>query len=139
MNRAKTWPVRSPRKAEKATRLRLTESRISSTDINTTMMFLRFKITPATPSVNRMAATIRNWASEIVMMVFLWHRVRAKLQNPVSNSLPRGTLAALARLGRGPRVLDRHVLALHTRLVPQGQHDGADHGGQEDEPCCLEQ
>src|ERR1700720_30952 len=139
MNSAKIWPVRSPRKAEKATRLRLTESRISSTDIKTTMMFLRFKITPATPSVNRMAATIKNCAGEVLMMVSLWCRLRASLQCPVSNSLPRGNLADLDRLGRCPRVLDCHVLAFHAGLVAQSQHDGADHGGQQDEPRCLEQ
>ena len=103
---------------------------IAVDDINTTMMFLRFKITPATPSVNRMAATIKKWASEIVMMVFLRRSLRASLQCPISNSLPRGNLADLDRLGRCPRVLDRHVLAFHAGLVAQGQHDGADHGGQ---------
>src|SRR6185369_2032374 len=45
-NIASTWPVRSPRAAENATRLRLTASRISSTDIRMMMTFLRFRKMP---------------------------------------------------------------------------------------------
>ena len=36
-----------------------TASRISSIDIRMTMMFLRFTKMPNTPSVNRIAATVR--------------------------------------------------------------------------------
>ncbi len=58
-NSAKTCPARSPRKLENATRFKLTESRISSTDINRMMTFLRFTKIPNTPIVNRIAATAR--------------------------------------------------------------------------------
>ena len=37
----------------------LTDSRINSTDIRMTMMFLRLRMMPATPIVNRIAATTR--------------------------------------------------------------------------------
>ena len=56
---ANTWPVRSPAKVENATRLMLTESRISSTDIRMMMMFLWLRMIPATPIVNRIAASDR--------------------------------------------------------------------------------
>jgi hypothetical protein len=46
-------------KAEKATRLMLTASRMSSIDIRMTMTFLRLRKMPKTPSVNRIAATVR--------------------------------------------------------------------------------
>ncbi|MNT75013.1 hypothetical protein D3C72_2138730 [compost metagenome] len=59
MNRANTWPVMSFRNDEKATMLMLTASRISSTDIRMTMTFFRFRKMPKTPSVNRMALTVR--------------------------------------------------------------------------------
>jgi hypothetical protein len=47
------------RKLENATRLMLTASRISSTDIRMMMTFLRLRKMPNTPIVNRMAATVR--------------------------------------------------------------------------------
>ncbi|MDT4887472.1 hypothetical protein FQZ97_1239300 [compost metagenome] len=56
---AKTCPTMSFRKLEKATKLMLTESRMSSTDIRITMTFLRLMKMPSTPSVNRMALTVR--------------------------------------------------------------------------------
>jgi len=59
VNTAKTWPVRSPSRAEKATMLRFTESSISSIDIKIMMTFLRLRKMPKIPSVNRIAATER--------------------------------------------------------------------------------
>lgn len=56
---AQTCPVMSLRWVEKATRLMFTASRISSTDIRMTMTFLRLMKMPSTPSVNRIAATVR--------------------------------------------------------------------------------
>src|ERR1700719_1142101 len=56
---ANTWPTMSPRKVENATRLTLTASRISSIDINITMMFLRLRKMPRIPSGNRIAPTER--------------------------------------------------------------------------------
>src|SRR5262249_44936416 len=56
---ANTWPTRSPRKAENATKLMLTASRMSSIDIRMTMTFLRLMKMPTIPSVNRIAATVR--------------------------------------------------------------------------------
>src|SRR5262245_49149970 len=57
--RAKTCPTRSCRKLENATRLTLTASRMSSTDIRMTMTFLRLMKMPKMPSVNRIAPTVR--------------------------------------------------------------------------------
>jgi hypothetical protein len=51
--------TRSPRKAEKATRLRLTASRITSIDIRMMITFLRLRKMPKMPIVNRIAATVR--------------------------------------------------------------------------------
>ena len=48
-------PTRSPSAAENATRLRLTESRISSIDIRMMMTFLRLRKMPKMPSTSRMA------------------------------------------------------------------------------------
>ncbi|MNY67431.1 hypothetical protein D3C86_2050180 [compost metagenome] len=59
MNKAKTWPTMSFRNDEKATMLRLTASRMSSIDIKMMMTFLRFRKMPKTPSVKRMALTVR--------------------------------------------------------------------------------
>ena len=58
-NMAKTCPTRSFRWDEKATRLILTASSISSTDIRMTMTFLRLRKMPRMPSVNMIAATLR--------------------------------------------------------------------------------
>ena len=59
MNREKTCPTRSPRLAEKATRLMLTASSSNSIDIRMMMTFFRFRKMPKIPRVNRIAATIR--------------------------------------------------------------------------------
>ncbi len=56
---AKTWPTRSPRKAENATRLMLTASSINSTDIRMMMTFFLLTKMPKMPVVNRIAATVR--------------------------------------------------------------------------------
>src|SRR6476620_9039878 len=125
MKSENTWPVRSPRNDEKATRLMLTESRISSTDIRMTMMFLRLRMMPATPSVNSMAATIRYWFSPTAM-------IRS------SHAGPRGHFLELdVRLVA--RVLVGDDLALDVGLVAQRQHDRADHGGEQDEARRLEE
>ena len=58
-NIAKICPTMSFRNTEKATKLMFTASRISSTDIRITMMFLRFMKMPSTPSVNSTAPTAR--------------------------------------------------------------------------------
>src|SRR5206468_6309906 len=58
-NIASTCPVRSPRYAEKATRLMLTASRISSIAISIRMTLRRLRKIPSTPMVNRIAATAR--------------------------------------------------------------------------------
>ncbi|CLQ52691.1 Uncharacterised protein [Mycobacterium tuberculosis] len=47
------------RKEEKATMLRLTDSRMSSIDIRMMMTFLRLRKMPNTPSVKKMAPTVR--------------------------------------------------------------------------------
>src|SRR6476620_11072430 len=125
MKSENTWPVRSPRKLEKATRLMFTDSRISSTDIMMTMMFLRLRMMPAMPSVNSMAATIRYWFNPTDMIRslhagprghFLEHDVRLVARVLVSNDLP-----------------------LHVGLVAQRQHDRADHRGEQDETRRLEE
>ena len=54
---AKIWPVRSPRKLLNATRLRFTDSRISSMAIRMMMTFLRLRKIPSTPSTNRIELT----------------------------------------------------------------------------------
>ena len=53
------FDAKGKRWAAKATKLRFTASRISSIDIRMTMTFLRFRKMPKTPSVNRIAATVR--------------------------------------------------------------------------------
>src|SRR6185503_600841 len=53
-NIASTCPVRSPRKAEKATRLMFTASRISSIAISIRMTLRRLRKIPSTPSTKRM-------------------------------------------------------------------------------------
>ena len=58
-NMAKIWPTRSFRAQEKATRLMLTASSMSSTDIRMMMTFFRFRKMPKMPIVNRIAATVR--------------------------------------------------------------------------------
>src|ERR1700740_1180359 len=137
INSAKTWPVRSPKKAEKATRLILTESRMSSTDIKTTMMFLRFRIIPAMPRVNIIAATTKNCESPIVTVSLVVRR--ARVAPPRSNSLPRSDLAELDGFGRWPRVLPCDVLALHLSLVAQSQNNCTDHRGKKHQSRGLEQ
>src|ERR671912_2707640 len=64
-NIAITCPTTSPRKAEKATRLMFTASRISSIAISIRMTLRRLRKMPSTPRTNRIAATVRKWASEI--------------------------------------------------------------------------
>ncbi len=55
----KTCPTRSPAKDEKATRLMLTASSISSIDIRMTITFFRFRKIPKIPMTNSAAATVR--------------------------------------------------------------------------------
>ena len=55
----KTCPTRSPRKDEKATKLMLTASSISSIDIRITMTFFRFRKMPKIPMTNSAPATVR--------------------------------------------------------------------------------
>jgi len=58
-NMTNTCPNRSPRKAEKVTKLMLTDSRISSIDIRMMMTFFRFRKMPMTPITKTSAPTIR--------------------------------------------------------------------------------
>src|SRR5262249_44133662 len=58
-NIASTCPVKSPRKAENATRLMFTASRMSSIAISIRMTLRRLRKIPSTPIVNRIAATVR--------------------------------------------------------------------------------
>ena len=58
-NIAKAWPIRLLPNTEKATRLMLTASSISSIDIKIIFTFFRFKKIPKIPSVNRIAPTVR--------------------------------------------------------------------------------
>ena len=53
MKNTNICPAISPRNRENATKLKFTASSISSMHISSTMMFLRFKNTPATPMANR--------------------------------------------------------------------------------------
>src|SRR5690606_28759128 len=122
-NKAKTCPTRSPSAAEKATKLMLTESRISSIDIRMTMTFLRFRKIPNTPRVNRIADTVRKCAMPMV----------------ISDALPRLDLLDLDGGGRRARHLLRDGLPLDVRLVAQGKHDGPDHRHKQDQPGNLEE
>src|SRR4051794_22520147 len=125
-NSAKTWPTISPRWVENATRLMFTASRMSSIDIRMTITFFRFRKMPSTPSVNRMAATVRKWPSPIVIA-------------SNSEALARGYLVHLHGLLGRPRHLVGDVLALDPDPLPEGQHDGAQHGDEQDQAGRLEE
>ncbi len=55
---AKIWPTKSCKNAEKATKLMLIESNISSIDIKSAITFLRFKKMPLTPMQKRIADNV---------------------------------------------------------------------------------
>src|SRR5690606_36056763 len=122
-NNAKTCPTRSPSAAEKATKLMLTASRMSSIDIRMTMTFLRFRKMPNTPSVNRTAESVR----------------KCPMPTVISDALARLDLLDLDRGRRRAGDLRGDVLPLDARLVAQRQHDGADHGDQQHEARDLEE
>jgi hypothetical protein len=116
----------SPRNAEKATRLMLTASRISSTDIRMTMTFLRLRKMPNTPSVNRIAATVRIVAETDLMPSDPFPAPALTLTTSIAVFGVRATCAAM-----------------FCRLTPgrcaQRQHDGADHRDQQHEARDLEE
>src|SRR5690606_22291820 len=62
MKKTNTCPAASPRKCEKAMKLMLTASSISSIDISITMTLRRFRKIPTTDRANRIAASARKWA-----------------------------------------------------------------------------
>src|SRR5262249_29409494 len=120
---AKSCPTRSPRNAENATRLMLTASSMSSTDIRMTMTFLRLRKMPKMPMVNRMAATVREWPSAIVIC---------------SEPLTGRDMADFNGARRIAGHLAGNDLPPDAGLVAQRQHDGADHGNEKDEAGSLE-
>src|SRR5258706_8236023 len=163
--KTKTWPTRSPMKLENATRLMLTASSMISIDSRITMTFLRLRKMPTMPRVNRMAATVRKCPSPMVMPASLciqaaYPRGLGEASQPVpmrislpdvasgppsslrpgcrNDGLARWHLDDLDR-SRGPAGdLGRDRLPLDACLVAQGEHDGADHGDEEDEAGALE-
>src|SRR5690606_5363321 len=59
MKNTNTWPPRSPRNAENATKLMFTASSISSMHIRSTITLRRFRNMPATEMLNRMPLSTR--------------------------------------------------------------------------------
>src|SRR3954468_4900081 len=123
---AKTWPTISPRWVENATRLMFTASRMSSIDIRMTITFFRLRKMPSTPSVNRMAATVRKWPSPIVIA-------------SNSEALAGGYLVHLHGLFGCPGHLLGNILAPDADPLPERQHDRAQHGDEEDQAGRLEE
>src|SRR4030088_420383 len=124
-NIAKTWPTRSLSTVEKATKLMLTASSISSIDIMIMMTFLRLRKMPKIPSVNRIAATIRKWARPIGIL---------SIPYPAADRY----LNDLARFGAGARQLPRYRLMPHANTRPQCQDNRADHRDEQDHAGRLE-
>ncbi len=58
-NMAKACPIMSFNRTEKATKLMLTASSISSIDIRMTITFFRLRKMPKIPSVKRIAPTVK--------------------------------------------------------------------------------
>ena len=90
------------------------------------MMFLRLRMMPATPRVNRIGGD-----DEIM--------VETDDHGCSLHARPRRDFLEFDRRGAGARVLLRDILALDIRPVAQRQDDGADHRGQQDEARRLEQ
>src|SRR5262249_55559214 len=130
---ANTWPTRSPMNEEKATRLMLTASSMSSTDIRMTMTFLRLRKIPKMPSVNRMAATVRWGQGAIGATATTPPLGPGRDDRATGGKVDHVDCRVLAA-----RHLGRNRLAFHSLLVPERQHDGADHGDEENEPRALE-
>ena len=59
INIVKTWPTRSPKKIENATKFIFTAAKINSRDIKTMITFFLFKKIPKTPMTNRIAETTK--------------------------------------------------------------------------------
>ena len=91
------------------------------------MTFLRLRKMPKTPSVNRIARDGE------VMAEADGHFTDSAHPAPGPDDL-----AHLDRSRRRARVLRGDVLALDARLVAERQHDGADHGDQQDHAGELE-
>src|SRR5579864_8274277 len=110
-NIAKTWPARSLRLTEKATKLMLTAKSISSIDIRMMMTFLRLRKMPKTPRVKRIAATVRYCArpTAINSLSGLW---RAGAERHLDDR---------DRLPARPRQLRGDALAAHPDPRSQGQ------------------
>ena len=66
-------------------------------------------------------------------------QVMGEIDRHDSNSLARRDLLDFERVARPPRHLLRDDLAAHARPPPMGEHDGADHGDEEDDARRLEQ
>ncbi len=120
---AKICPTRSPWKAEKATRLIFTASSINSIDIENDDDVLAVE-----EDAENAEREQDRGDGEVVGQA-----------DGHDSPLPEFDLDQLDRLGAGAPHLAADILTLHVPLVMQREHDGADHGDQQNEARHLEQ
>ena len=129
-NIAKTWPARSCSTTEKATKLMLTASSISSIDIMMMMTFLRLRKMPKTPEREQ------DRRDGQVMRQADCHRITLRVGPPAPP--PSGTLTTSTDCARVRASCCRDRLAPPPDALAQRQHDRADHRDQQDQPGRLE-